>query len=75
MDSLPKGDANEHLQPVACGMDYHTIQIAACQLKMPVFRIKKPIYSCFAAFWALVRVFFKSIVMVMGPTPPGTGVM
>lgn len=32
---------------------------------------------CFYAFCSLaaVRVFFRSMVMVMGPTPPGTGVI
>ena len=59
----------------ASGMDYDTITNLNCQLKMPFFRMKMRIYSPFAAFWALVRVFFKSIVIVIGPTPPGTGVI
>ncbi len=32
-------------------------------------------YFLFYAFFAAVRVFCMSIVIVMGPTPPGTGVM
>ena len=31
-------------------------------------------HAYLAAFSAARRVFFMSIVMVMGPTPPGTGV-
>lgn len=34
------------------------------------------IYALLSAFiWAAFRVLLKSIAIVMGPTPPGTGVM
>lgn len=63
---------NFYFAPLSMSIKLHCSGISPLELKKAAYVISQRCYPC---FFAEVTVFFKSIAIVIGPTPPGTGVI